>query len=123
MISLNLIHSLVEFNCQPLSKPMKIRIAFLFLIFFSFNSVLSAQQSLYIIEKGKKDVDIPFKYENGFIVVNLIINGVLPLKFIFDTGAEYTILAKREFTDVLGVNYEREFNLIGADLTLSLIHI
>lgn len=96
---------------------MKLRITLCFLLLFAFASLLLAQQSLYFIENGKKEVDIPFKYENGFIVVDIILEGRLPLKFIFDTGAEYSILAKREFTDVLGVNYEREFNLIGADLS------
>ncbi len=87
-----------------------------FLLSFLFSSTLSAQFGLYQIENGKKEVNIPFKYENGFIVVDILLDGVLPLKFIFDTGAEYTILAKREFTDILGISYEREFKIVGSDL-------
>lgn len=41
---------------------------------------------------------------------------IFPLKFIFDTGAEHTILSKRAITDVLNTPYEREFKLIGSDM-------
>jgi hypothetical protein len=66
-------------------------------------------------------VDIPFDYQNNLIVVTLTFKGVLPLKFIFDTGAEHTILAHREITDLFGVDYEREFKLIGSDMRTELV--
>ncbi|HOY18537.1 MAG TPA: hypothetical protein PLC89_14620, partial [Haliscomenobacter sp.] len=47
---------------------------------------------------GETHVDIPFDYENNFIVIKLMFNDIFPLKFIFDTGAENTILTKREIT-------------------------
>jgi Aspartyl protease/PDZ domain len=65
-------------------------------------------------------VDIPFEYENNFIVLQVMFNDLLPLKFIFDTGAENTILTKREITDILRVDYQKRFTIYGADLSQTL---
>jgi hypothetical protein len=43
-------------------------------------------------------------------------NHFFPLKFIFDTGAENTILARKEVADLFGVQYEREFKILGSDM-------
>lgn len=69
---------------------------------------------------GTKRIDIPFDYVNNFIIVNVIFNNVFPLRFIFDTGAEYTILSKREITDLLQVDYQKRFTLQGADMQTEL---
>ena len=65
-------------------------------------------------------VEIPFEYRNGFIIVNVLFNGIFSMKFILDTGAEYTILTKREITDLLQVNYDRKLRVTGADLSAEL---
>jgi predicted aspartyl protease len=65
-------------------------------------------------------VEIPFEYVNDLIIVEVMFNQFLPLKFIFDTGAEHTILTKREITDLQEVAYERRFKLVGADLSTEL---
>ena len=69
---------------------------------------------------NSRQIDIPFDYENNFIVVKVLFNDVFPLRFIFDTGAEYTILSKREITDLLNVDYKKRFVLQGADMTTEL---
>lgn len=61
-------------------------------------------------------VRIPFQYVNGFLVVELMFQNVLPLKFIVDTGAEFTILTRREISDLMRIPYGREYRLMGADL-------
>ena len=66
--------------------------------------------------KGTPGVRIPFEYVNGFLVVELLFQNILPLKFIVDTGAEFTILTRREVSDLLRIPYGREYRLIGADL-------
>lgn len=66
---------------------------------------------------GKKSVEIPFDYVNNFIIINVVFNEKLPLKFIFDTGAEHTILTKREYSELSGIQLDREFKIVGADLT------
>lgn len=78
-------------------------------------------QSGFFIAKGRKQVDIPFEYVNNFIILTINFNGFLPLKFIFDTGAEHTILTKRQISDLLRVRYEREFRVTGSDLKTPLI--
>lgn len=78
-------------------------------------------QSGFILPPNRKQIDIPFDYSNGFIILNVTFNRVLPLKFIFDTGAEHTILCKREMSDLLQVPYEREFRVTGSDLSTVLV--
>ncbi len=75
----------------------------------------------FVIMGNSKSVDIPFEYANNFIILSVRFGGVLPLKFIFDTGAEHTIVTKREVTDLLNMRYEREFKVAGSDLRTVLI--
>ena len=65
-------------------------------------------------------IDIPFEFVNGFIVVNVTFNHLFSLRFIVDTGAEHTILTKREYADILGIPFEREFRILGSDLQTEL---
>lgn len=62
-------------------------------------------------------IDLPFQYINGFIVVPVTLENWFPLNFIFDTGAEHTILSQREITDLLQLEYQRRFTLVGSDLS------
>ncbi|MEO6758177.1 MAG: aspartyl protease family protein, partial [Saprospiraceae bacterium] len=78
-------------------------------------------QGGFYLYSGQKQAEIPFEYINNFIIVTLNFNGSLPLKFIFDTGAEHTILSKRQVTDMLRVPYEREFHVSGSDLKTEVI--
>lgn len=81
---------------------------------------ITAQSLDLQIKQGVKKVEIPFEYENNFIIVKVLFNDVFPLKFIFDTGAEHTILTQREITDLLQINYERRFTIVGSDLSTEL---
>lgn len=80
----------------------------------------NAQQELISIPRGSGKVEIPFEYVNNFIVVRIVFNKIFPLKFIFDTGAENTILTRKEITDLLMVDYQREISIFGSDLTTEL---
>jgi predicted aspartyl protease len=86
-------------------------------LFFCWLYSLHAQKPDIIIRKNLDRIDIPFDYENNFIIVNVTLNNIFPLRFIFDTGAEHTILTQREITDLLQVNYSRKLSLLGADLS------
>jgi len=79
-----------------------------------------AQQRDMMLPTGLKRVEIPFEYENNFIIVKIVFNDVFPLRFIFDTGAEHTILTRREITDLLQVDYKRRFPLLGSDMKTQL---
>jgi hypothetical protein len=72
------------------------------------------------IQRNVKKLELPFRYENNFIVVDVLFNGFLPLHFLFDTGAEHTILTKREISDLMQIDYQRRFTVIGADLETEL---
>lgn len=92
------------------------------LLFFSLSFLCTDAQSFGFQIKNKRDVvEIPFEIHNNFMVVQVIINNSLPLKFIFDTGAEHTILSKNIFAGVLGLTYDRPIRLLGADLNQELI--
>ncbi|HMQ48740.1 MAG TPA: aspartyl protease family protein [Saprospiraceae bacterium] len=86
-------------------------------LFCVFAHNLFTQSADLRIHGSLRKIDIPFEYSNDFIILNIVFNDYLPLKFIFDTGSEHTILAKREITDLLQVNYQRRFTLLGADMS------
>ncbi|MCC6726162.1 MAG: aspartyl protease family protein [Saprospiraceae bacterium] len=74
----------------------------------------------YELLKDVDKLDIPFEFSNNLILVNVVFQGIFPLKFIFDTGAEHSILSKSSITDVLGIPYEREFKIYGSDMKTEL---
>lgn len=94
-------------------------IALLALVFFLPNSGVRAQSDVFL-SRHFKEVEIPFEYHNDLIIVTVTFNRIFPLKFIFDTGAEHSILAQRQITDLLHVSYDREFKLLGSDLQTEL---
>lgn len=81
----------------------------------------NAQLMGFKLPPGQDKIEIPFEFRNNFIIVNLIFDDVFPLKFIFDTGSENTILVKKEFTDILNISYERAFRVLGADFEQELV--
>jgi hypothetical protein len=100
---------------------MKTKIAILLLL-FQFGTTLNVSaQNGFTIPGGMRHIEIPFDYVNNFIILDIAFNGPLPLKFIYDTGAEHTILTKREISDFLHVQYNREFRVRGSDLKTEMI--
>jgi len=64
---------------------------------------------------------IKFQMEQGFIVIKTWLQGVIPLRLIFDTGAENTILFDKEIAELLGIPFERQIPIMGSDLDSVLI--
>lgn len=64
-----------------------------------------------------KNPAIPFRYLNGFLIVDVIINDRIPLNFLFDTGSKHTILTDNDFIPFLGQLPEEEIKIIGSDLS------
>ncbi len=85
-------------------------------LFFFLLPLQPAAQPGFEILRDVNKIEIPFEYRNNLIVVKVVFQNVFPLNFIFDTGAESSILARRELTDVLGIPYEREFRILGSDM-------
>jgi predicted aspartyl protease len=89
----------------------------IFFLFFSFILFsLKAQIPGFYMQNNAKKIDIPFELQDNFIVVKIIFQGVFPLNFIIDTGAEHTILTKKEITNLLKIPYDRERTIIGTDM-------
>lgn len=70
--------------------------------------------------RGSHKVTLPFKKENGFIILDIKFNNYFPLRMIFDTGAEHTILFDKTLTDILNIPYERQIKVMGSDLSQEL---
>ncbi len=100
--------------------PTYMKTYFWYILIFLFAGNLSYGQPGFEILKDVKKIDIPFEYENNLIIVRVTFNRIFPLKFIFDTGAEHTILSKREITDMLNIPYLREFKIFGSDMKTEL---
>lgn len=94
---------------------------FYFLLAFLFAASCEAQLMGFNLPKDVHKVEVPFSFQNNFIIVDLVFDDVFPLKFIFDTGSENTILVKKEFTDILDISYDRAFKVLGADFESELI--
>jgi hypothetical protein len=63
------------------------------------------------------EVKIPFTYYYNFILVDIRLKGVLPMRMIFDTGAENTVVFDKTLTDLLGMTYDKRVVLRGSDQT------
>ena len=64
---------------------------------------------------------IPFELKNGFIIVHIGLDGLPPMNFLVDTGAENTVLFEKAIADLMGVTYRRGFSVMGSDLDRELL--
>ena len=84
-------------------------------LLFLVNQRLTAQTIGFDIMDGKNKITIPFESYNNLIVIPIILNHRMPLRFVLDTGVRTSILTDRTFTDILNISYERKIPLVGAD--------
>src|SRR5688572_23106960 len=76
--------------------------------------ILQAQQVLgFALEQGRKKARIPIEINNNLVVIPVIVNGQLPLKFILDTGVRTAILTEKVFSDILNLQYSRKYSVGG----------
>lgn len=82
---------------------------------FLFVSTLSfAQRPLgFVLEEGRRKVQIPFELRNNLIIVPVVLNGMLPLKFVVDTGVQTGILTQKAFSDILNLPYSKKYIIAG----------
>jgi hypothetical protein len=94
---------------------LKFRLLFLvgLLVFVTAASNLRAQPLGFSLVEGRKKVDIPIEIHNNLVVVPLVLNHTLPLKFILDTGVRTAILTQKSFSDVLNLAYTRKYTITG----------
>jgi hypothetical protein len=75
---------------------------------------LQAQQVLgFTLQPGRNRVKIPIEVNNNLVIIPVVINGQLPLKFILDTGVRTAILTEKIFADILNLAYTRKYSVGG----------
>ncbi len=101
--------------------PHKLRLVAvgLLLIVFVGTDLVAQRLDLKILGRYKR-IELPFSIENDFIVINILLDNVIPVRFIIDTGAENTILLEKSMADMLKVDYRRKFQVRGADVNTTL---
>lgn len=94
------------------------RFKVLFVVVFMFLSYTVRGQfpSLELV-KGKEKLAIPFDYRFGFIIIDTYLEGDIPLRMIFDTGAEETTLFSDFFPKILRWNLSKKIEILGSDMS------
>lgn len=82
---------------------------------YGFGQDNFAQTFGLMLDGNKKRVQFKFENYNNLIIIPVLLNGVLPVKFILDTGIRTSILADISLSDFLSIDYDRKIPLIGAD--------
>ncbi|MEJ0031175.1 MAG: hypothetical protein WDO15_12710 [Bacteroidota bacterium] len=78
-----------------------------------FPYFLQAQQVLgFTLQHGRSRVKIPIEVNNNLVIIPVVINGQLPLKFILDTGVRTAILTEKIFSDILNLQYTRKYRSV-----------
>ena len=67
------------------------------------------------ITEGRKSVKIPFETHNNLIVIPIVLNNTIPLRFVLDTGVRTAILTEKAYGDILNISYDRVLSMYGAD--------
>jgi hypothetical protein len=73
----------------------------------------SAQNLGFTLAEGQKRAQIPIEVYNNLVVVPIVLNDALPLKFIIDTGVRTAILTQKTFSDILNLPYSRKYTIAG----------
>ncbi len=67
----------------------------------------------FVLPDGVHKLTVPFELNNNLIVIKVLLNNAIPLKFILDTGIRTTILTEKTFTDLLNLTYSRKITIPG----------
>ncbi|MDZ4715583.1 MAG: aspartyl protease family protein [Cytophagales bacterium] len=87
-------------------------IGILFLAIYWWPSAVYSQLG-FNLKEGQRKVQFPIEIINNLVVVPVVVNGQLPLKFILDTGVRTTILTEKAFSDILNLSYSRRYHVAG----------
>lgn len=97
------------------NKNIKYLFCFVFLL-FSFNLPIFSQSYKigFDITHKKGKVTIPFELKSNLIIVNVLFQNSIPLKFVVDTGVKNTVLIDKVYSDILDIVPDRKMTLVGA---------
>jgi len=65
----------------------------------------------FSLADGATKAEIPIEIHNNLVIVPVILNNQLPLKFIVDTGVRTTILTEKIYSDILHLAYSKKFTI------------
>lgn len=82
-----------------------------FAIIFSFPT--KGQLVGFNIEGNRKKTTFDFEIYNNLIIIPVVLDNRLPLRFILDTGVSSAILFDKKLTDLLGKAYARKISIMG----------
>lgn len=85
------------------------------LLLASFYNSSYAQFHTLNILGDKNEIELPIRYEQGFIIVQVFLGGVIPQNLIFDTGAENSVLFDRMIVDLLRIPLQDSVQILGSD--------
>src|SRR5258705_8990619 len=68
----------------------------------------------FSLADGATKAEIPIEIHNNLVIVPVILNNQLPLKFIVDTGVRTAILTDKVYSDILHLAYSKKYTLSGA---------
>lgn len=68
----------------------------------------------FVMPEGVNKVSIPFSLYNNLVVIDVLLNRSLPLKFVLDTGVRTTVLTEKSLSDLLNLKYTRKITIPGA---------
>ncbi|MBK8700963.1 MAG: aspartyl protease family protein [Saprospiraceae bacterium] len=94
---------------------MKYKILTLFL--FSLLSSATAQLTGLELLEGQDQKKIKFNFVRGFLLMEVRYANFFPLKFIYDTGAQNTIIFDKITAELGPIRYDRIIQVTGADLS------
>ncbi len=84
------------------------------ILLLTLSPTAAAQQLGFSLAEGRKRVEIPIEIHNNLVVVPVLLNGKLPMKFIVDTGVRTAILTEKSYADILDLSYARRYTISGA---------
>lgn len=67
----------------------------------------------FTLTDGKDRVQIPIEIQNNLVIVPVVLNRQVPLRFILDTGVRTAILTEKTFADILNLPYSRKYFIAG----------
>ncbi|MDH5474917.1 MAG: aspartyl protease family protein [Cyclobacteriaceae bacterium] len=88
-------------------------VAFCSIYIFIFSSFCVGQRLGFNIPDGVKKVKVPFQLHHNLVIIPVILNNTLPLKFVLDTGVRTTILTEKTYSDILNLEYDKHIVISG----------
>lgn len=82
-------------------------------VFVLIGTVCLAQHFGFKFEGNLKKVVIPVDVLNNLVIVPVVLNDELSLKFILDTGVRTTVLTQKTYSDILKLTYSKEIFVSG----------